>query len=90
MQFFYNRVPYNNITLCNFCKELDKLLEIEKELQHYIEDRRELKHDIPFYINKYNDLLSRLDKNKLHITKRIEIRNKIQTELSDIPKNYGV
>ena len=71
-------------------KELDKLLEIEKELQHYIEDRRELKHDIPFYINKYNDLLSRLDKNKLHITKRIEIRNKIQTELSDIPKNYGV
>ena len=65
-------------------KELDKLLEIEKELKQYIEDRRELKHDTPFYINKYNDLLSRLDKNKLHITKRIEIRNKIQTELSDI------
>lgn len=65
-------------------KELNKLLDIEKELQTYIEDRKELKHDNPFYINKYNDLLSRLDKNKLHITKRIEIRNKIQAELSDI------
>ena len=68
-------------------KQLDELLNIEKEYNSYNEKQEKTPTNTHRqFLSPYRDLLSRIDKNRLYITLRQKIKDKIEESIKDI--NY--
>ena len=71
--------------LVNKRKQLDELLNIEKEYNSYNEKQEKTPMNAHCqFLSPYTELLNRIDENRLYITLKQKIRNKIEESIEDI------